>query len=815
MNARPTTDIRAGWSLNTRLAILITTMFGVTMGIIVGTLWVTRAQRADGIVINLAGRQRMLSQKLTKASLGYVIELREQDEAAKLVDLLVQTRGHLAQSIADSQKAGDFVLNEKTLAFAPAAAARSIAERFSAGKNLTLRQVSLKFRNPSNRPDDYETTVLETMERNPQTWKGRDWAEKVVTNGQATMRYLRPLYVTEACLTCHGDQTKIPDFVRTQYPEDRAVGYQLGELRGAISVSWPTRAKTAAEHRAEAVTTSRLFDETLHALLDGGTVALGEQKITLAACRDEATRTQLARVTNVWQVFKKGVDAILCEDAQKKPEFFPALNTVLTDNQTLVNEMNKAVDMIQAESDARVAMLMTMQYIAGGIALAVAATVILYARWKICQPVRAALEVADAVIAGDLARRCKVTTSDEIGRLSARLNQAVEAMQRMLDEAHELAERQRQAQAEKLELDRRIAAEQKLRQEEAAANELAERERQRQAQFEKLELDRRNAEEQKLRQEQAAAEEQHKAEILRAKVDQIRAVVSAVGGGDFTRRVGLNGNEPVDELAGGIDDMLQDLSRLIGQVSESASQFAQGSQIIAESNQSLAAGALTQNESVRSIQSSIEALSDSILAVKNNAQSAQEAAQRTNNLASRGSETVLRSIEAMQRIRSSSVEIGQIIKVISGIANQTNLLALNATIEAARAGVHGHGFAVVAGEVRKLAELANQAANMIARLVQETTTRIEEGAALSDESRQSFDEILAGVAGTVARIAEIAAVAATQSANAGEIMSSIDSVATIAEQVATGTKEMASSSQEIGVQAASLHDLTRRFVINR
>ena len=122
------------------------------LGVIGSTLWVARQQKVDGLVINVAGRHAVLTQKLTKAGLGYTIELREQDEARKLADMLSATRSHLADSIAAAEKSGAFKLTPEMMNFVPVAATLKIGAEFSKGRPTQVRHISSNFVNPANKP---------------------------------------------------------------------------------------------------------------------------------------------------------------------------------------------------------------------------------------------------------------------------------------------------------------------------------------------------------------------------------------------------------------------------------------------------------------------------------------------------------------------------------------------------------------------------------------------------------------------------------------------------------------------------------------
>ena len=137
-------------------------------------------------------------------------------------------------------------------------------------------------------------------------------------------------------------------------------------------------------------------------------------------------------------------------------------------------------------------------------------------------------------------------------------------------------------------------------------------------------------------------------------------------------------------------------------------------------------------------------------------------AQQTEQHAQQGRVLLGQSIESILEIQKSSQDVHDIVNTISEIAIQTNLLAFNAAVEAARAGVHGHGFAVVADEVRKLAEKSGTAARNIARLIDTTISRVDQSGKLSEQVRQSFEQIRMSVHNTTESIGLIDEATATQ-----------------------------------------------------
>jgi methyl-accepting chemotaxis protein len=176
---------------------------------------------------------------------------------------------------------------------------------------------------------------------------------------------------------------------------------------------------------------------------------------------------------------------------------------------------------------------------------------------------------------------------------------------------------------------------------------------------------------------------------------------------------------------------------------------------------------------------SIGMLVGSITAIAANTGVAAEMAQEASTAARAGADAIQKSIDTIDAIQQGSVRMSEIVRVIGEIANQTNLLAFNAAIEAARAGQHGVGFSVVAGEVRKLAERSSQAAKEIAKLIEESAQRVAQGARVSKDAAQSFEGILNSVGRTDASVAEIAAAAETQRNMANEVSSVIEALTQI------------------------------------
>ena len=297
------------------------------------------------------------------------------------------------------------------------------------------------------------------------------------------------------------------------------------------------------------------------------------------------------------------------------------------------------------------------------------------------------------------------------------------------------------------------------------------------------------------------------------KVNALLDSVARAAQGDLTCNIVPEGGEPIDLLAGGISKMIVDLRGVIGNVVSAANGFADASNAIAERATGVAVGTQALGATVEEMNASIDGLTFSINSIAENTSNADSLAKATQQEAEAGARAVAKSIEAMDLINRSSEDIGEIVKVISEIANQTNMLAFNAAIEAARAGEHGLGFSVVADEVRKLAERSSQATKEISKLINESVKRVSTGSEISRQASDAFDKIVSGVAKTTLAISDISKAANEQLLTAREVSTAIQYIAEETEKSAANCDSIARSTDGLNERAGSLNQTVSGFVV--
>lgn len=285
-------------------------------------------------------------------------------------------------------------------------------------------------------------------------------------------------------------------------------------------------------------------------------------------------------------------------------------------------------------------------------------------------------------------------------------------------------------------------------------------------------------------------------------------------------------------ISGKVGNASADISKTVVQVSEGSQEQARISQAGAQSMDQLgqtinevAKGAQTQASMVESSAGSVNQINTAIELVTKLSMDAAENGIQVADIATKGGHQVAEAISGMERIKEaadvvaemvkalgdSSQQIGEIVETIDDIAEQTNLLALNAAIEAARAGEHGKGFAVVADEVRKLAERSSKATGEISDLISNIQTMTQHAVEAMDKSSQEVatgtelannaEEALRGiqtaVEGIVKQIQEMSVATTQMNESSSEVIKSIENVSAVTEETTAAAEEMSASGTEV------------------
>jgi len=301
--------------------------------------------------------------------------------------------------------------------------------------------------------------------------------------------------------------------------------------------------------------------------------------------------------------------------------------------------------------------------------------------------------------------------------------------------------------------------------------------------------------------------------------------------------------EKEDDIIGKIfnqfNQVVKNIKAMIISLTDAVQATASASAQISSSAEEMAAGAQEQSTQTTEIAGAVEQMTKTILETSKNSASAAEQAKSAKEVAQDGGKSTEDTIEGMTRISQvveqaantikelgkSSEKIGTIIEVIDDIADQTNLLALNAAIEAARAGEHGRGFAVVADEVRKLAERTTKATKEIGSMIKEIqkdtngavvamesgTSEVEKGMALANESGNSLQEIINTTNGVLDVINQVAAASEEQSSAAEQISHSIEGINSVTQQSAAGVQEIARAAEDLNNLTVTLQRLIDQF----
>lgn len=255
------------------------------------------------------------------------------------------------------------------------------------------------------------------------------------------------------------------------------------------------------------------------------------------------------------------------------------------------------------------------------------------------------------------------------------------------------------------------------------------------------------------------------------------------------------------------------INQIVDSLTEGSNQVAAASNQLSSSSQQLAEGSAEQSSSLQETSSTLEESASMIQQNTENTKQAAMLSEEVKAVSDQGNKQMQEMTESMNEIKKSSDQISKVIKVIDDIAFQTNILALNAAVEAARAGEAGMGFAVVAEEVRNLAQRSAQAAKDTAGMIEKNIELSENGVNVTQTIRETLGEIAIQAKKMSDLMAEVAASGQEQAQGISQINKALVQMETVVQQNAANAEESASASEELSAQARNLKEMIQQLVI--
>lgn len=331
------------------------------------------------------------------------------------------------------------------------------------------------------------------------------------------------------------------------------------------------------------------------------------------------------------------------------------------------------------------------------------------------------------------------------------------------------------------------------------------------------------------------------ARLLSAPLRELAHKANLIAQGDLRVSVNQTSHDEIGQLSGAFGTMTTNLRDLIGRLADTSQQLSSASGELKATAEQMSVGTEEVAAQASTVATASEEMSATSSDIANNCHMAADSAQQAASTTQKGFDVVKQTVDGIRqrgeeaRANSRNIEslgqrsdqIGEIVGTIEDIADQTNLLALNAAIEAARAGEQGRGFAVVADEVRALAERTTKAtkeiSGMIKAIQNETKTAIvlmeagvkgsEQGAAAASELETALQAILEQVNAVSMQVSQIATAAEEQTATTSEITNNIHQITQVVNDTSRGAQESASAANGLSHRAEELLSIVRQFKV--
>ena len=280
---------------------------------------------------------------------------------------------------------------------------------------------------------------------------------------------------------------------------------------------------------------------------------------------------------------------------------------------------------------------------------------------------------------------------------------------------------------------------------------------------------------------------------------------------DLSHPVPHSGTDEIGYMLQHLEGMRSNLSHAVGNVKTGAGAIASASAQVAAGTLDLSSRTEQQASALEETAAATEELSSTVQQNADNAVQANELAGEARRMAQNGGDIVGQMVSTMAEINQSAKKIVDIISVIDGIAFQTNILALNAAVEAARAGEQGRGFAVVAGEVRSLAGRSAEAAREVQALITDAVSKAEMGNAQAAQAGTSMQEIVSGIQRVAGIVDEIALASREQASGLAQINQAVSHLDGVTQQNAALVEQSSAAAAALQQQAHHLAEVADTF----
>jgi methyl-accepting chemotaxis protein len=467
-------------------------------------------------------------------------------------------------------------------------------------------------------------------------------------------------------------------------------------------------------------------------------------------------------------------------------------------NQQMARMRMISIDFIQREEDANQQLIRTAKIVAVAtksstvsftvIALSVAVFILLVVSKNIAEPIRLLAKAAVEVVRGNLDASVDIRMKSEVGILARNFNVMVASISKGIDDL----------QREKMKIEQKV--------------------------------------------HDAVQEAEEQRAYLERSVEVMLKAMQEFANGDLTVKLTVGRMDAIGQLYEGFNDAVANMNTMLLQVTEAVFTTASAAEQITSTTEKISAGAVLQTTQTHDVAHDVEIVSESTEESSAHAESARSYTEASRIAAEQGSDIVMetvtkiehiagivqRSGEIVEQLGQSSEEIGEILVVISKIADQTNLLALNAAIEAARAGEHGRGFAVVADEVRQLAEATGQSTKQIAGItkrIQEETRRaistmqtgkaeVQSGIELAHQANAALQTIVMSSAQVSNVVQNIVFATQEQTRMSSQIDSHIGVMLSATKEATADVEQIAQSAVRLQTLTHNLNILVGRFRVS-